>query len=58
MDVPEQVIAPLEAHASVGQVRIALGDDVLAERPLRTLESVGPGSLWHRMADAVALWFE
>ena len=58
MDVPAQVIAPLEAHAAVGQVRIAFGDDVLAERPLRTLESVGPGSLWHRMADAVALWFE
>jgi len=58
MDVPAQVIAPLEAHAAVGQVRIAFGNDVLAERPLRTLESVGPGSLWHRMADAVALWFE
>jgi D-alanyl-D-alanine carboxypeptidase (penicillin-binding protein 5/6) len=58
MDVPAQVIAPLDAHANVGQVRVALGDEVLAERPLRTLEAVGPGSLWHRMTDAVALWFE
>ena len=58
MDVPMQVLAPLDAHADVGQVRIALGDQVLAERPLRTLAPVAPGSMWHRMVDAVELWFE
>jgi D-alanyl-D-alanine carboxypeptidase (penicillin-binding protein 5/6) len=58
MAVPAQVVAPLDAHASVGQVRIALAGEVIAERPLRTIEAVGPGSFLHRMADAVALWFE
>jgi D-alanyl-D-alanine carboxypeptidase (penicillin-binding protein 5/6) len=58
MDVPMQIVAPLEAHAGVGQVRIALGDQVLVERPLQTLAPVAPGSVWHRMVDAVELWFE
>jgi D-alanyl-D-alanine carboxypeptidase (penicillin-binding protein 5/6) len=57
-EVPPQVLAPLEQHADVGQVRVALGNDVLAERPLRTLAPVGTGGLWKRVADQIALWFE
>jgi D-alanyl-D-alanine carboxypeptidase (penicillin-binding protein 5/6) len=58
MDIPPQVIAPLEPHANAGQVRVALDGEVLAERPLLTLSAVEPGSLWRRMVDAVELWFE
>jgi D-alanyl-D-alanine carboxypeptidase (penicillin-binding protein 5/6) len=58
MDVPAQVVAPIEAHASAGEVRIALDGEVLAERPLLTLNAIEPGSIWHRVVDAVELWFE
>jgi len=58
MDVPPQILAPLDAHANAGQLRIALDGEVLAERPLVTLAAVEPGSLWHRMVDVVELWFE
>ena len=58
MDVPPQILAPLDAHANAGQLRIALDGEVLAERPLITLAAVEPGSLWHRMVDVVELWFE
>jgi D-alanyl-D-alanine carboxypeptidase (penicillin-binding protein 5/6) len=58
MDVPAQIVAPLAAHAGVGQMHIALGDQVLVERPLQTLAPVAPGSVWRRMVDTVELWFE
>lgn len=57
-EVPPQVLAPLAQHADVGEVRIALGDDVLAERPLRTLAPVDTGGLLKRVADQIALWFD
>jgi D-alanyl-D-alanine carboxypeptidase (penicillin-binding protein 5/6) len=58
MDIPPQMIAPLEPHANAGQIRVALDGEVLAERPLLTLSAVEPGSLWRRMVDTVELWFE
>jgi serine-type D-Ala-D-Ala carboxypeptidase (penicillin-binding protein 5/6) len=58
MDIPPQVVAPLTARATAGQVRVALDGTVLAERPLLTLSAVEPGNLWQRMVDDVTLWFE
>jgi serine-type D-Ala-D-Ala carboxypeptidase (penicillin-binding protein 5/6) len=58
VDVPQRIIAPVEAHTEVGQLRFALGDEVLVQRPLRTLDPVATGSLWRRMTDAVELWLK
>jgi D-alanyl-D-alanine carboxypeptidase (penicillin-binding protein 5/6) len=58
VDLPIQVVAPLDEHVDIGLVRVVLGDETLVERPLRTLVAVSQGSWLKRMADNFALWLE
>ena len=58
MDVYSRVLAPLDTQQELGQVRVSLDGDLLAEQPLRALEPMGTGSLWRRTIDGVLLWFD
>ncbi len=58
MEKRERIIAPLAEREAVGEVRVLMGDDVLAQKPLHTLTPVGAGGFWHRLTDEVLLWFE
>ncbi len=58
LDIPAIIMAPLTAGQPVAELRVHLGDRQLLAAPLRALDDNPPGSLWQRMRDSVALWFE
>ncbi len=53
-----RLIAPIPATTPVGELRVQIGDQVLATRRLHPLKDVDQGGLWTRMVDSVLLWFE
>lgn len=55
MGIDDQIIAPVPAGSRRGTLRVMLGKDPLAERPLLALDGVAEGSLWQRLADDVRL---
>jgi D-alanyl-D-alanine carboxypeptidase (penicillin-binding protein 5/6) len=56
--VQTKLIAPLAATTQVAELRVMLGDEVVASRSLYPLQAVAEGGLWTRMIDSVLLWFE
>jgi D-alanyl-D-alanine carboxypeptidase (penicillin-binding protein 5/6) len=52
------LIAPVAATTSIGELQLALGDQVVATRPLYPVKEIKEGGLWTRMVDSVLLWFE
>jgi D-alanyl-D-alanine carboxypeptidase (penicillin-binding protein 5/6) len=53
-----RLIAPLAANSAIGELKVALGDEIVATRPLYPLKDVKEGGLWTRLVDSVWLWFE
>lgn len=53
IDVAERIEAPVSLGQPYGSVRVALDDDVLADRPLTALKPVARGGLLRRAADTV-----
>lgn len=51
------LIAPVAQHTSVGTLDISMGDRLLAQVPLYTLQAVPEGNIFRRMFDSVRLWF-
>ena len=51
------LIAPVAEHTSVGTLDISMGDRLLAQVPLYTLQTVPEGNIFRRMFDSVRLWF-
>jgi len=58
LDLPQQVVAPVEATDQLGVLRVSLADQTLAEANLFALNAVPAGSIWQRARDSVLLWFE
>ena len=58
MELAAQFFAPIRAGEQHGVLRLALGEEVLAERPLVALGDVAEGNLWQRVRDHVRLMFE
>lgn len=58
MELPDELMAPLPSGAVVGQVRVSLGEQVLASVPLVALQPVNEGGLWQRWSDGLLQWFE
>ncbi len=58
MDVPLRVLAPLQKGQRMGQVRVTLDDQLLAESPLVVLQDAPEGGLWKRTSDSILLWFK
>ena len=58
MNLPNMLIAPLDASEPRGSVVVQLDGETLAEAPLFSLDEVAQGSLVRRAIDEVRLWFE
>ncbi|HET7675148.1 MAG TPA: D-alanyl-D-alanine carboxypeptidase family protein [Gammaproteobacteria bacterium] len=57
MQLPKTIIAPVDADKPIGEVKVMLGDKMVASAPLYALKSVDEGGLWRRMVDSIALLF-
>ena len=57
LDAPSTLDAPLEAGALVGNVKIMLGERILAESPVAVAEAVPEGGFFKRMIDFVLRLF-
>ena len=51
------LIAPVADTRAVGTLDISMGDRLLAQVPLYTLQAVPEGNIFRRMVDSVRLWF-
>ncbi|VAW83083.1 D-alanyl-D-alanine carboxypeptidase [hydrothermal vent metagenome] len=58
MQLQEQIIAPVAAGQTLGQVVIRLGDQLVTEKDLVALEPIAEGSFWQRIVDEGMLYFE
>ena len=56
VEIEETLLAPVAQGEARGTMRIRLGAEVLAERPLVALHAVERGSLWQRLKDWFWLW--
>jgi D-alanyl-D-alanine carboxypeptidase (penicillin-binding protein 5/6) len=57
LDAPDTLDAPLEAGVIVGNVKIILGERILAESPVAVAEAVPEGGFFKRMIDFVLRLF-
>ena len=58
LDLPPQLIAPVDHTARLGTVRVNLNSEMVAEANLFALSSINEGTLWQIAKDSVLLWFE
>ena len=58
MEIDAKIMAPVGKGEPRGRVRVVLGEQEAAERPLVALRPVAAGSLWQRLKDHVMLYFE
>ena len=58
MDLPAQLIAPLQKGQKVGSLRVQLDGKSLIERPIVALEDAPEGGFFKRLGDGVMLWFK
>lgn len=54
----QQLMAPIQAGTTVGEVQVTLGDKLVTRVPLVALETVPHGTLFQRLKDKVLLMFE
>ncbi|MEZ5460876.1 D-alanyl-D-alanine carboxypeptidase family protein [Dokdonella sp.] len=57
MDLPAQLIAPLEQGQAVGKLKVELDGKLLLERPIVVMASAPEGGFFKRLSDGVMLWF-
>ena len=58
METGDRFFAPARMGEQYGVLRLALGDELLAERPLVALGDIAEGNLWQKLKDHVRLMFE
>ncbi len=58
MSINNRIIAPVAAGQPLGTVQVKLGDEIVAEQPLVSLNAIGEGSIWQRITDEALLYFE
>jgi D-alanyl-D-alanine carboxypeptidase (penicillin-binding protein 5/6) len=58
MNIDQRIMAPVNAGEPLGSVLVKLGEQVVADQPLVSLQSVGEGSFWQRITDEGLLYFE
>ncbi len=54
-EISDEPVAPIGKNRILGKVIVSLQGEMLAERPLVTLQGVAEGSLWHRMIDSLRM---
>jgi D-alanyl-D-alanine carboxypeptidase (penicillin-binding protein 5/6) len=58
MRIDNLIMAPVSEGQALGTVLVKLGDDIVAEQPLVSLQSIDEGSFWQRIVDEALLYFE
>ncbi|MEO8010013.1 MAG: serine-type D-Ala-D-Ala carboxypeptidase, partial [Dokdonella sp.] len=58
MELPAQLIAPLQKGQKVGSLKVELDGKSLVERDIVVLADVAEGGFFKRLGDGVMLWFE
>ena len=58
MSIDNRIMAPVSEGQSFGAVLVKLGDDVIADQPLVSLQNISEGSFWQRISDEALLYFE
>jgi len=58
VELDSRILAPVRRGETRGSVRIRLGEQEVAERPLVALRRVREGGLWQRLSDHVMLMFQ
>jgi D-alanyl-D-alanine carboxypeptidase (penicillin-binding protein 5/6) len=58
MSIDDRITAPVNEGQSLGSVQVKLGDEVVADKPLVSLQMIGEGSFWQRISDEALLYLE
>jgi D-alanyl-D-alanine carboxypeptidase (penicillin-binding protein 5/6) len=58
VEMPPQLIAPLDAGVTIGTVSVVLGEETIATRELVTLSAVEEAGFFGGMWDSVQLWID
>jgi D-alanyl-D-alanine carboxypeptidase (penicillin-binding protein 5/6) len=58
MSINNRVIAPVAAGQDLGPVQVTLGEEIVAEQQLISLNAIDEGSIWQRVMDEALLYFE
>jgi len=58
MKIDQRIMAPVNQGQALGHVQVILGEQVVAEQPLVSLQAIGEGSFWQRITDEGLLYFE
>ena len=58
MNIDQRIMAPVNAGQPLGSVLVKLGEQVVADQPLVSLQAIGEGSFWQRITDEGLLYFE
>jgi serine-type D-Ala-D-Ala carboxypeptidase (penicillin-binding protein 5/6) len=58
MELVNPIVAPIEKGKVLGTVRVRLGKELLAERPLVALNAGPEGGFLRRMGDGFSLWWQ
>ena len=58
ISIDQNIVAPVSHGEAFGTVNINLGEELLVQRPLVSLEDVAAGSLWHNAVDHILMMFQ
>jgi len=58
MNIDQRIMAPVTTGQALGTVQVKLGEQVVADQPLVSLQTIGEGSFWQRIVDEGLLYFE
>ena len=58
MNIDQRIMAPVTTGQALGTVQVMLGDQLVADQPLVSLQSIDEGSFWQRIMDEGLLYFE
>ena len=58
MNIDQRIMAPVTTGQALGTVQVMLGDKLVADQPLVSLQTIGEGSFWQRIMDEGLLYFE
>lgn len=58
MEKRQPIVAPLTAGKELGEVRVTIGNEILARGSLHALSAVPQDNFFGRLIDEVLLWFE
>ena len=58
MNIDQRIMAPVTTGQTLGTVQVMLGEQLVADQPLVSLQTIGEGSFWQRIMDEGLLYFE